>query len=91
MPNKIYTQENYENVKKIFGNPLGRVPEIYPAWDGPTGTIFWASSECWNSFMLHRESGACFKFAGPYSKETVPYNAHIPCDGFSIFVPDKDD
>ena len=86
-----YTKENLEKVTKLFGAPLGRMPDVYPKWDGPTGTIFWAPQEHWNSFMLHRESSCAFKFSGPFTASTVPFTVKPNCNGYSIFVPDKDD
>ena len=80
--------ENLKKVQKLFGAPLGHFPEIYPEWDGPKGTAFWASSMQWNSMMLRSESSCAFRWFPLRKAETVPFTVKPENDGFLIFVED---
>ena len=77
---------NLEKCQKIFGEPVAHMPEDYPVWDGPAGTVFWAPRSQWNSWMLRDTSDVRFKFSGPYRRGDVPFE--VSCDGYSVFVAD---
>ncbi|MBO5142460.1 MAG: hypothetical protein J6C46_05605 [Clostridia bacterium] len=84
-------EENLKMVEKIFGKPLGRFPDIFPTWDGPKGTAFWASSHHWNSMKLRDESSCRFDwFPGPRRAEAVPFTVKPNEDGYLVFVPDEE-
>ena len=90
MSGKIYTQENLIRVEKLFGPAIGRTPGMSNELTGEVGTFFWADETIWSANKLRNMTYPHFKVWGPYLREDAPFNYIPPCDGFAIFVPDKD-
>ena len=91
MATKVSAQENLSKLTTLFGNPIGKTPLISSELTNEIGTVFWADETIWTVNKLRNLSHLQFKIFGPFYREDAPFTAYIPpCDGFVIFVPDKD-
>lgn len=77
-----------QKAQELFGNPLGKVPDIAFEWRREPGIIYWADSTIWSLNKIQRRmEGFKFLIFGPYAEDDAPFRGFIPCEGYAIFIP----